>query len=1322
MEQFSIDDNRESFTADVETFLARIDAAVKRVAAAPEKAALQSLAAEDGTPVFECIEQCSHTIYGTSSLIRVGSLSKSAMMMSLLAQYAQSCASSDRVQARTLSTFFGECEGAMRRMLEFELAGESDAAWSVAVELRESAARWSSYIDAAYEDAPGIPVEAEAEEFGFGEPQTSATFAPSETALKEHGDDAAFAFDSFVTDAPPLATASSLAEAVADVGPTIEVVDPVLASTPGLAEELLEIFQQEALQSLTVLEANLLALASNSNDGQAARSLERTYHTLKGSAATVGLMPISRAAAELEDSVEAVIEKPGAFTSEFLMKIVAMSNKMLVASGLPELTLSVDAAGKVPLHSDALDTIFFEEADRILRQLEAYSNVHLPDPSPDQTEQMRTDAAKLLHRLKGSASVYGNMELAGEATRLQGLFESTLETAEVHPELKAGVAALSRILKRKPDPRVVAGETGRETSAADSVVLSPDALPVRTEVQPESDPELRQVFETECGELLLSVDKMLFTLEESEQPQKVLQELSRLYHTLKGTVNTVGLSPIGAVIHRVEDYIGELSNATILPPMRRVTSILLKVQDGIRLNLKQAPKGYVETNLALLEYDIEQVRSGAMMPPSHAAISGLGSRGSSAAQPGSSVKSASGVGVDESKADSDLSGFELSERKSIRVSTDRLDALMNLAGELVVSRARLLRRVQALNVMQRELSGSKRRLLETVEGFRDQHEFNLRSATRTGLIGTSGRKKDGAKTKKPGTVNSPLGGNQVFSELELDSYDDVNILARTLNEIGSDVSEVQHQINGALQAFGEDCEEFSAIITGLQGEITRARMVPVDQLFGRLRRPVRDASEREVKNVRVATAGETVDLDKKIIDELYVPMLHLVRNCAAHGIESPEARVAAGKDPSGVVMLAARQESGQIVIEVSDDGAGLDRTALREQGLRMGLISPDLPLNSPEIDDLVFVSGLSTRKTIGAVSGRGVGCDVVRREIERLNGRVNVRTTPGKGTSFIITLPLTLAICRALQIEHAGQMYAIPVNFAARSVDLAATELVESAGVTRINIAGTYLPLQDLDKILGLPPRKAAPGGAAILLALGDRSVAIKVDRVLGQDEIVVKSLGDVLRGHPLFSGVTISGDGTLILIIDVPGLLDSVNQGQAATARSVTAEALPAELQQGEREAPAPRAEEPKHAAPPAAGRQLKVLFVDDSLSVRKVAEKFLKNLGVQLTLAIDGQDGMEKLRESAFDLVFTDLEMPRKHGYELIRELRFVPAYKDIPVIVITSRSSEKHRLQAEMAGASDYVTKPFTQDILQQKLREWAGSKPGEGRLNKSEAKSQ
>ncbi len=538
---------------------------------------------------------------------------------------------------------------------------------------------------------------------------------------------------------------------------------------------------------------------------------------------------------------------------------------------------------------------------------------------------------------------------------------------------------------------------------------------------------------------------------------------------------------------------------------------------------------------------------------------------------------------------------------------------MHLAGELVIGRARLGNRIGGLAAVQRELSASRTRLLATVEDFRARHEFS----------GLDGGRARGAAASAPGAATA---GAAVFTELELDRYDDVNVLARALAEISGDIGELQGGIDRSLAAFDEDAEAMGRVISGIQNGVMRARLVPVGGLFMRLHVAVRETAERLGKGVRVVTAGEEVALDKALTDAVHGPLLHLVRNAIAHGIEQAETRLLAGKAPDGTITLAARQEAGEIVITVSDDGAGLDLAALRRRGVELGLVGADAPADDDAVRELVFAAGLSTQASADAVSGRGYGCDAARHEIQRLGGTVRVAALPAGGTCFTVNLPLTLAISRALLVVAEGRTFAVPMHFIERLLDLGELTATASAGAVRIPYAGRQLVLRDLAEVLGLGGQGPVGGGPALVLRLGGQRWALRVDALLRQEEIVIGTLGELLAGHPLFSGAAIAGTGDLIPVIDVAGLLQQAASGAPAPTTAPPAVAAPG-------------------AAPAAAAGGPRVLYVDDSLSVRKVAERHLRALGAVPTMSGDGADALARLRAGS---VRPGVHRPRDAAHE--------------------------------------------------------------------------
>ncbi len=1323
---FSIDDVRETFTADAGSLIGRLQTAAEALLGSPRLSEQQVEYA--GRSPFDALADLAHALLGTTALVGAQSLSDTARLLEETARSGQEAIREMEAQAARARALGWACrDGAlqMRQMLAQELdkrpAEALGLAQAFARNLVASLTAPSGRAAAAYPEPDAADVADDDVVVVDTEVVVDVELVaaePPEPALPIVAAEPAAEFEFELSDqTQPVA---SRHDAPAEPPPAPEAFrgfdfeEPRSAPPASVAPELFEVFQDEARAALVDLEERLGALRREPRDTQAAAELERLFHTLRGAAATVGMTAVSDRASLLQERLEVVLDRGEGASAALVEEMIVETNEMLALAGLPDVVVAEAIAprpSEVPSALSAARPLFVEECRAMLGEAEALLPA-LTAPAAASAEGAQVDLARLFHRLKGSALIVGEREVAGAAERAQQLLEAVegppAPPAELARGTREALAALGAFLTRSG---VAAERASLASLASPSASLSAPVVPADLErevVQVETQGELWEAMQLECNELLEGIEREALALEDSAQPTTSLQALMRHFHTLKGVVNTIGLQPTGKLVHALEDFLEKLQESPILPPMRKVATLVLDVRDGVRRNIGQAHQGAVEVLLPRFEARLARLQGG--RPPAgleeggsvvslEEARSRRSVRGLASAPPGRSAGSDRDDQID---------------RKFIRVATERLDTLMNLAGELVVSRSRLLARAASLRQIQHELGWGSRRLLDSVEAFREENEFsNLdgRKVRRRQVVAPrrSAAAVAAAATGKGKGNGKPVGPAWTsFGELELDRYEDIHVLSRTLTEITSDFAEMNGQLARGLASLTDDSDSFDKLISGIQSEVTRARMVTLEVLFTRLKLPVRDAATREGKEVRVAAEGVDVALDKTIADALFQPMLHLVRNAVVHGVERIGEREARKKARAGTITLIARQHAGQIGIEVRDDGAGLDLAALHARGVALGLIAPDLPLQDPAVRELVFHPGLTTRTRAGAVSGRGVGCDVVRRAVERLGGSIRVESEPGRGAAFLITLPVSLAITKALLVRARGHAYAIPLHFAERMVEVSESTFVESAGVRRVKVDGNLLPVSSFDRHFGLAvgETRRTPGRAVILLRVGDHRLALEVDEVSGQEEVVVKSLGPFLVGHPLFAGVTIRGSGELVLILDVAGLMQNAQRG--AQGQGVRPAKAPGPGEYAARPArSAPTVTQPPRApaAPaPVAERALRVLFIDDSLSVRKFAEMTLESLGVEVTLAVDGIDGLNKLRSEPFDLVFTDLEMPRMHGFELISELRFLPDYKDLPVIVVTSRSGQKHQQQAKALGATDYLTKPFSVAMLQAALERW------------------
>jgi chemosensory pili system protein ChpA (sensor histidine kinase/response regulator) len=519
-----------------------------------------------------------------------------------------------------------------------------------------------------------------------------------------------------------------------------------------------------------------------------------------------------------------------------------------------------------------------------------------------------------------------------------------------------------------------------------------------------------------------------------------------------------------------------------------------------------------------------------------------------------------------------------------------------------------------------------------------------------------------------------------FMDLEFDRYDDFNLLSRKLTEITNDMNEIMNELSGFFDSFEVDTARISSITTNLQDEITLARMVDIDRLYQMFQRPVRDLSRDENKQVSLVVSGGETKIDKTIFEIISDPLMHMVRNAISHGIETTEDRLKAGKDATGSLIMKARHEGNNIILEIEDDGRGMDPVSLRKTAVDKGFLTGPEAQALSDLDalNLIFRPGFSTAQAVGKVSGRGVGMDVVSTHLSKINGRIEIKTEKGVGTKFLIRLPLTLAIAQALIVKFKDQELAIPMNLVEETTRFSFKEIQRAAGEEMVNLRGTLVRLLKLNDLLGVgkfPRKDEAFRHPTLILGMAEKRIALLVEDIIGREEIVVKNLGEYLRGVKMFSGATISGEGNVRLILNVSSLFGEESSLMAKASFISAKEAAVSEV----------------------AKRKPRVLVVDDSISIRKYVQRFLDRTGYEVEVAPDGMEALNIMGRIKFDAVITDLEMPVMHGYDLIAEMKRNPALMNIPVIVLTSRAGEKHRQKAIEMGAQDYLVKPFEEQEM-------------------------
>ncbi len=811
-----------------------------------------------------------------------------------------------------------------------------------------------------------------------------------------------------------------------------------------------------------------------------------------------------------------------------------------------------------------------------------------------------------------------------------------------------------------------------------------DALPVDDEVPD----EILDFFQPEAEEHLQIVGDCLLSLEGNNNPEEI-NRLFRAIHTVKGSAAQVGLKRIGGIAHRVEDLIGRLRDGE-LQPSPSIVDLCLESVDVLKKTLHRQWADEAEMREGV---DSLLGRIAALAPQEIEEDAPAGQFVEA------QEEAPTRAGIEKAAPRAPLTAKQAAANKSVRIALGRLDRMMNTVGELVISRTKMVGRVTELEKLIDTLGFSKERLQGKVNEFQEKYEFNrIRSQLSTPWASS--------QTQKLLTSAAAGEGQYLddFSELEMDRYDDFNILSRSMTEISADVNEVLAQLESYINRVEGDIDEFTKLAHHLQDEITAARMVPIGTLYSLLSRAVRDAAKSSRKQVELDFSGSETELDNNIIQQISDPLVHLVRNSVAHGIELPAARAAQGKPEEGKVALRAYHRGNHIYIEVEDDGNGINYERVKQSAIESGLVSAETAdrLTERDLREMLFHPGFSTAAVKTELAGRGVGLDVVRSNLNALNGEIEVQSNAGSGTKFTLKVPLTLIISPALFVRCGSHHFALPLAVVEEIRRLRADEIEDVGGKLLTKVRDVVTEVVRLDSYLGLPPLEPVNGYFRMVVAnAGNRQVGVVVEEVLGKDEIVIKNLGEYLRRVKLFPGTTIAPDGSLILLIDLNRMVASEPNERRAIQASASAARVfaPGSTAIARGTIPSDAIDR--------VDQERVIVIADDSISVRKFVGRMLEKNGYRVKLAADGLEAAELVTQHGCHLVITDLEMPRMTGYELMAQLRQSPSTKRIPVMVVTSRAGAKHRDRAMKEGASAFLTKPVQEDQLLAAVEQLMGT---------------
>ncbi|MDO1529116.1 Hpt domain-containing protein [Fulvimonas sp. R45] len=800
-----------------------------------------------------------------------------------------------------------------------------------------------------------------------------------------------------------------------------------------------------------------------------------------------------------------------------------------------------------------------------------------------------------------------------------------------------------------PEPWLEAAPAiaGPPVAAAPSV--APVALPPEHGAEADFshvDPDLLEVFGEEAHEILDQADGVLAQWHAEPHESAHVASLLRALHTLKGGARIAGLAPVGDLAHAIETVLEHPPEAGSAESMSLIAT-LEAAFDRLHGLVQRVTRGQ---SIVYPQALIEHLQSWSGHAPA------VPEGGAPVAAPEAELPAL----LPDEPASHEQAG---APQEQIRVRAELLDSLVNHAGEVAIYRSRL----------EQQVAGYRFNLVEldsTVQRLRSQLRM-LEIETEAQIIARYQREHREA-------------GMAVFDPLELDRFSQLQQYSRALAESVSDLVSIQSMLDELTRQAETLLIQQSRVSSELQDGLLRTRMLPFDTMVPNLRRTLRQAAQEEGKHAQLYVEGAHGEMDRNLLDRIKAPFEHMLRNAVAHGIESPDERRKAGKPAEGSVRIRVAREATEVVVRVSDDGRGLDREAIRARAIERGLLRADARPGDEQLLGLITQPGFSTASTVTQLAGRGVGMDVVANEIKQLGGSLAIDSQPGRGTTFVLRLPFTLAVTQAILVRIGEATFAIPMTSVQGVARIGPDELARRMAEPdpSFDYNGERYGIHDLAELLGHAPGHASDEEQLPLLLTrsGDLRAAIRIDAVIGSREIVVKSVGPQVSSVPGILGATIMGDGSVLIILDLAPLVrHGVSRREQRLAEGLEVVHMPAV--EVERVQPL-------------------VMVVDDSITMRKVTGRVLERHEYEVVTAKDGVDALEKLNERVPDLMLLDIEMPRMDGYELATHMKADPRLRHVPIIMITSRTGEKHRQRAFDIGVDRYLGKPYQEaDLLGQ-----------------------
>ncbi|KQT68380.1 MULTISPECIES: Hpt domain-containing protein [unclassified Pseudomonas] len=893
---------------------------------------------------------------------------------------------------------------------------------------------------------------------------------------------------------------------------------------------------------------------------------------------------------------------------------------------------------------DEIVEIFLEEAVDILDS--AGQALQRWRKDPDNAAPL-SSLQRDLHTLKGGARM-AEVEAVGDlAQELENLYEGLVDRRYSHSVVLEGLLQQSHERLALMLEQLQAHQA--LTPAQDLIdairqlrqgQAASESAPAAVEHDNAGhDPELLEIFLEEGFDIIESSGAALLRWQAEPGNRQEIETLLRDLHTLKGGARMVEIGPIGDLAHELEFLYESLSSGALQPS----AELFALVQRG-------------HDRLAQM---LDGVRAGQPCPPADRLISAIQNFSHPVQVEAPPAPVAAPVAKPEAAPPAADAGADM-----VKVSSELLDELVNLAGETSIFRGRIEQQVNDAQIALNEME-------TTIERMRDQLR-RLDTETQGRIL--SRQQVDGERL-----------GYEDFDPLEMDRHSQLQQLSRALFESASDLLDLKETLDRRNHDAENLLQQQGRINTELQEGLMRTRMVPFERMVPRLKRIVRQVAEELGKDVAFVVGNADGEMDRNVLERMAAPLEHMLRNAVDHGLEPADVRLAAGKPAQGQIILDLSREGGDIVFDIRDDGAGVPLEAVRRKAIKRGLLAPDAEISDRDVLQFILQPGFSTAEKITQISGRGVGMDVVHEEVRQLGGSMSIDSVPGQGVHFRIRLPFTVSVNRALMVQCGEDQYAIPLNTIEGIVRVLPNDLEGHfrQDPPSYQYGGQRYELCYLGELLKTAPRPKLLGQnlplPVLLVHCNDRHIAVLVDAMAGTREIVVKSLGPQFAAVQGVSGATILGDGRVVLILD---LLAPIRAMQARLAQEPT----PTEIDS-----------EPH--------KPLLIMVVDDSVTVRKVTSRLLERHGMNVLTAKDGVDAMLLLEEHLPDLMLLDIEMPRMDGFEVATQVRADERLRHLPIIMITSRTGQKHRDRAMAIGVNDYLGKPYQESVLLESIAQWS-----------------